>query len=76
MNRKALLAEISRENKTRRRVFPRWIQIKKLDKNIAERRLKCTELMEAVFEVMSDDEFQQLVNRLEIKPSHEQGNLF
>lgn len=76
MKRKQVLAEIARENSTRRRVFPRWIQIKRLNREVAERRLKCTELIEAILEVMTDEEFTQLSDRLEIKPQHEQGSLF
>lgn len=76
MKRKDLLAEISRENTMRRRVFPRWIQIKKISKEVAERRLKRTEMLEAVLTVMTDEEFTQLADRLEIKPHHEQGSLF
>ena len=68
MKRKQVLAEIARENSTRRRVFPRWIQIKRLNREVAERRLKCTELIEAILEVMTDEEFTQLSDRLEIKP--------
>lgn len=76
MKRTQLLKEIARENTTRRRVFPRWIQIKKISRDVAEKRLRYTEMIEAILEVMSDEEFTQLTDRLEIKPYHEQGSLF
>lgn len=67
---------MTRENATRRRIFPRWIQIGKINREVAERRLQCTELIEAVLDAMTDDEFTKLVGRLEIKADHEQGSLF
>lgn len=76
MKRSDLIREIARENTTRRRVFPRWIQIKKINREVAERRLKYTEMIEAILTVMTDEEFTQLADRLEIKPQHEQGSLF
>ena len=76
MKRQHLLKEIARENTTRRHVFPRWIQIKKINREIAEKRLRYTEMIEAILEVMTDEEFTQLTDRLEIKPKHEQGSLF
>lgn len=76
MKRKDLLAEISRENTMRRSVFPRWIQIKKISKEVAERRLRRTEMIESILNVMTDEEFTQLANRLEIRADHEQGSLF
>lgn len=76
MKRKDLIREMTRENATRRRIFPRWIQIGKINREVAERRLQCTELIEAVLDAMTDDEFTKLVGRLEIKADHEQGSLF
>lgn len=76
MKRKDLIREMIRENATRRRIFPRWIQIGKINREVAERRLQCTELIEAVLDAMTDDEFTKLVGRLEIKADHEQGSLF
>lgn len=76
MKRKDLIREMTRENATRRRIFPRWIQIGKINREVAERRLQCTELIEAVLDAMTDDEFTKLVGRLEIKADYEQGSLF
>lgn len=76
MKRKDLIREMTRENATRRRIFPRWIQIGKINRDVAERRLQCTELAEAVLDAMTDDEFTKLVGRLEIKADYEQGSLF
>jgi len=76
MKRIDIIKELSRENKTRRRIFPQWIQAGRLHKSIADKRLECTVLAEAVLTVMTDDEFTNLVQRLEIQPSHEQGKLF
>lgn len=76
MKRKDCLREISRENQTRRRVFPRWVQIRKIDRELAERRLRATELIEAILDTMTDEEFTHLVDRLEIRPENKQGSLF
>lgn len=76
MKRTDIVKELSRENKTRRRVFPQWIQAGRMHKAIADNRLECTLLAEGIFAAMTDDEFTNLAQRLEIKPSHEQGSLF
>jgi len=76
MKRKDILKEIKRENATRRRVFPKWIQAQKIHRDIAEERLQRTQLIESILEVMTDQEFTQLVSRTEINSRHEQGSLF
>ncbi len=76
MKRADILKEIKRENTTRRRVFPRWIQVKKLNEKIAKKRLDCTELAEKIFEVLTDEEFTKLCERIENKEEVIQTKLF
>ena len=76
MKRSDVLKEIKRENTTRRRVFPGWIQINKIAEGTAKRRLDSTELIEKLLEVMTDREFTKLCERLEAKPEVIQAELF
>ena len=77
MKRKDVLKELQRENQTRKRVFPRWIREGKIHKTFAKKRYNATSLAEAVFDVMTDEEFTQLVERLEVKAEQgRQGSLF
>lgn len=76
MKRIDIIKELARENKTRRRIFPQWVQAGRLHKTIAGNRLECTVLAEGILSVMTDQEFTNLAQRLETQPSHEQGSLF
>lgn len=76
MKRKEIVKELNREVETRQKVYPRWIQIKKLNKEVARRRLDQMTLASLIFEVMTDDEFTALCDRLLITEPSKQFDLF
>lgn len=76
MKRRDLIIEIKRENDTRRRVFPRWIQNRRIAEHTAKTRLERTELIEKLLENMTDQEFDRLCQRVDNKVELIQGELF
>ena len=76
MTLKDLIREINRENNTRERVYPRWIQNGKIHKDLAKRRMQRSRMIESILREMTDEEFTALVDRIEIKREQTQSKLF
>jgi hypothetical protein len=77
MKLKVIQTELDREHKTRKSVYPRWISAKKIHPYTAKTRLEAIELASAIFNSLSEREFDALCRRLELNPEpYKQGSLF
>ena len=78
MKRKDVINELLKEGNQKRSLYPKRVQSGKMKREEAKRRIELTDLATAIFQAITDTEFQSLLKRLEIKKGKEmiQGNLF
>jgi hypothetical protein len=76
--RNEIVEELKREQKVRKKVYPRWIQIKKIHEDQAKKRLEKLQAAIDIFEGMTNQEYVTLLKKIEerSKTANTQSSLF